>query len=182
VTPTDGQGINVDAQDHDAQRQDAPPPDAPPPDAQPPDAGSFCGGTAIAGTCLSSFFATAAACFIPSGSCTFEADAGPVVGTKTCWTNGAHYTHQGSVTNGGFSYFSATQLCFYGSRSSEDGGGSSYTFTIDGNQLLVYDDASGATTCLDGSRATLAPHFAGCAAILALLAPDTSSCSPGTCP
>jgi hypothetical protein len=84
------------------------------------------------------------------------------------------------TNGGGFNYFQGS-LCFYGSWSTQGGVPSSYTFTLNGGKLLVYDPRDGKTTCLDGTVTTVAPDFGGCGGITSLLGLDDTGCAPGTC-
>jgi hypothetical protein len=138
-----------------------------------------CAGTAIAGTCLDQFFSTVNACFQPSGACVQQlTPAGP----RYCWPGGARLMLNGTAGGGmGFTYTTSGNSCFYGSWVYINGTQKDYTFTIDGNALLVYNRTTGETTCLDGTHTTLAPDFGGCAAFQALVDLTPTGCTDGTC-
>jgi hypothetical protein len=142
-------------------------------------ASGFCAGTPIAGSCLAAFFAQAAPCFHPSGACV---DQTASAGTNVCWADGARLTLTTGTQGAGFNYFSGSNLCFYGSWTTLNGNQKDYTFTFGGSALLVYNRTTGETTCLDGTRAQLAPDFGGCGAITAIVDLTMNGCSAGTCP
>jgi hypothetical protein len=142
------------------------------------DAAGFCVGTPVAGTCLATFFAPAHACFQPTGSCVAQTTS---TTKNACWANGEKLLLQLGSQGDGFTYRNGGQLCFYGSWEYMNGTEKGYTFTTDGNALLVYNRSTGETVCADGSRTTLAPDFGGCAAIVSLVDIDVSGCTSGGC-
>lgn len=141
-----------------------------------PDDGGSCSAS-VQSSCLGRFFEQANQCFRPTGTCVVQTAAN---GKHVCWSNGAKLVFNDGTNGGGFTYYQESS-CFYGSWSVQGGVPSSYTFTINGGDLLVYDPRDGKTTCLDGTMTTVAPDFGGCSSITSLLALDDTGCAPGSC-
>jgi hypothetical protein len=99
-----------------------------------------------------------------------------------CWAGGAKLALTSGTQSQGFTYSSGGSLCFYGSWTTVNGNQKDYTFTVDGSALIVYNRATGDTTCLNGTHATLAPDFGGCSAITAVVDFSTNGCTTGACP
>jgi len=125
---------------------------------------------------LATFFAPASVCFQPSGACVSQSTS---TTNNVCWADGEKLLLQSGGQ--GFTYENGGQLCFYGSWEYMNGTEKDYTFTADGNALLVYNRSTGETVCADGSHTTLPSDFGGCVAILSLVDIDVNGCTPGGC-
>jgi hypothetical protein len=136
----------------------------------------FCAGTLVTGTCVEAFFAPLSLCFQPTGACTVQT---PGINGTFCWPGGAGYQQRNDPDALRRQYLWETNLCY-----SEIVGGSgpSPAFTNASGDVLIFAPATGYYTCPDGSKGSIGTNYGGCAQLQQMIAPDTTSCTPGVCP
>ena len=138
----------------------------------------FCENTRVQGTCAELYFAAVAQCWMPTGTCIGQAMG--MTGGTTCWQNGARFvnTMVNTVPHGEWKQGAVT--CMSGDAVL---GMMDVVFTIhttDGT--LALDQATGAVTCPDNSKATIGADFGGCMALKDLINVPMTNCTMGTCP
>ncbi len=157
-----------------------------PPDlAPPPDLASavdfagftFCPNTAVAGTCVQAFFTPVATCFDPMGACTESTDM--MTFGNFCWQNGAKLlANLGNMSMPHGTWKNGNTTCMEGDVQPMNGP----VFTLKrGGQTLIYDEATGAVTCPDGSMINIGANDGGCPALHDILNPPVNNCTPGNC-
>ena len=140
--------------------------------------GGFCAGTLVAGTCLQSFFGPLSTCFVASGPCSQSVPG--VLSPTRCWSSGAEFKQVSGLSVVNRTFIFGDVICF-----TEQIGGSGPVKTpwfASGGNGMFFDPSTGNYDCPDSSRGNVGTNYGGCAALQALLAPDTTGCMPGTCP